>query len=85
MDANTSFKNKVALVTGGTSGIGAAAALALGREGAKMVVAGGRESEGQAVLDAIKIAGDERFFVKTDVSRKADVKALVNRTVAGFG
>src|SRR5271157_4166194 len=82
---NTSFKNKAALVTGGTSGIGEAAALALARNGAKVVVAGRRESEGQSVVDAIKTAGGEALFVKTDVSREADVKALVDRTVAAFG
>jgi NAD(P)-dependent dehydrogenase (short-subunit alcohol dehydrogenase family) len=85
MDTNTSFKNKAALVMGGTSGIGEAAALALAREGAKVVVAGRRESEGQSVMDAIKKAGGEALFVKTDVSREADVKALVDRSVAAFG
>lgn len=82
---NTSLKGKVALVTGGTSGIGKAAALALSRAGAKVVVAGRRDSEGQAVVDAIKKSGGEAFFVKTDVSREADVKALVDETVSAFG
>ena len=85
MVTNTSLKNKAALVTGGTSGIGEAVALALAREGAKVVVAGRRESEGQAVVDAIIKGGSEALFVKTDVSREADVKALVDKTVATFG
>src|SRR5256714_1438798 len=82
---NTSLKNKVALVTGGTSGIGEAAALHLAKEGAKVVIAGRRESEGQAVVKAIEKAGGQALFVKTDVSREADVKALVDKTLATFG
>ena len=82
---NGSLKDKVALITGGTSGIGAAAALQLARAGAKVVVAGRRENEGQAVVKAIENAGGQALFVKTDVSREADVKALVDKTVAKFG
>src|SRR5438876_12309649 len=82
---NTSLKNKVALVTGGTSGIGEAAALQLAKVGAKVVVAGRRESEGQAVVKAIEKTGGQAMFVTTDVSLGADVKALVDRTLATFG
>jgi len=82
---STSLKNKVALVTGGTSGIGKAAALALAKAGAKVVVAGRRDNEGQSVVDAIEKAGGEALFVKTDVSKEADVKALVEKTMAAFG
>ncbi len=81
----TSLENKVAVVTGGTSGIGKAAALALARAGAKVVVAGRRENEGQAVVQTIEKTGGKALFVKTDVSREADVKALVDKTVATFG
>ena len=82
---NGSLKDKVALITGGTSGIGEAAALQLARVGAKVVVAGRRENEGQAVVKAIEKAGGQALFVKTDVSREADVKALVDKAVAKFG
>jgi NAD(P)-dependent dehydrogenase (short-subunit alcohol dehydrogenase family) len=81
----TSFENKVALVTGGTSGIGKAAALALATAGAKVVVAGRRENEGREVVEAIEKLGGKALFVKTDVSREADVKALVDKTTATFG
>ena len=82
---NTSLENKVALITGGTSGIGKAAALALAQAGAKVVVSGRREEEGRAVELAIKKAGGQALFVRADVSREADVKALVDQTVAAFG
>lgn len=81
----TSFENKVALVTGGTSGIGKTAALALAAAGAKVVVAGRRENEGREVVEAIKKSGGQALFVKTDVSREADVKTLVDKTIAAFG
>src|SRR5438093_3320166 len=85
MSMKTSLENKVAVVTGGTSGIGKAAAVALAKAGAKVVVAGRRENEGQAVVQAIEKAGGKALFVKTDVTREADVKALVDKTVATFG
>src|SRR6266481_5682795 len=79
------FENKVVVVTGGTSGIGKAAALALARAGAKVVVSGRRENEGQAVVKEIENSGDKAVFVRTDVSREPEVKALVGKTVATFG
>ena len=79
------LENKVALVTGGTSGIGKAAALALAKAGAKVVVAGRRADEGNKVVEAIKQAGSDALFVKTDVAREDDVKKLVDQTVAHFG
>src|SRR5438445_8197522 len=82
---NVSLENKVAVVTGGTSGIGKATSLALANAGAKVVVAGRRENEGQAVVQAIEKSGGKAIFVKTDVSREADVKALVDKTLATFG
>ena len=79
------FTNKVALVTGGGSGIGRATALAFAHEGAKVVVAGRREAEGQETVQLIEKAGGEALFVQTDVTDEAAVKALVEKTVAAYG
>jgi NAD(P)-dependent dehydrogenase (short-subunit alcohol dehydrogenase family) len=79
------FTNKVALVTGGTSGIGSATAFAFAREGAKVVVSGRREKEGNAIVSLIKKNGGEGMFIKTDVSSEADVAALVAKTLSAYG
>jgi NAD(P)-dependent dehydrogenase (short-subunit alcohol dehydrogenase family) len=76
---------KVAIVTGGTSGIGRAAAFAYAQQGAKVVVAGRRVAEGEETLRMIKAAGGDAVFVQTDVTQAADVKAMVDRAVAVFG
>lgn len=78
------FTGRVALITGGTSGIGRAAAVAFAREGAKVVIAGRREKEGAETLALIQKAGGEGLFVKTDVSKEADIKALVEATLRKF-
>src|SRR5436309_5466773 len=79
------FKNKVALITGATSGIGRATAIAFAREGAKVVVSGRREKEGNETVALIKKAGDEATFVKTDVTNEPDVAALVDKTLSTYG
>jgi len=79
------FQNKVAIVTGGTSGIGQAAAIAYSREGAKVVVAGRRAAEGEETVRLLQAQGGEGIFVMTDVSKEAQVKELINRTMQKFG
>ncbi len=79
------FTNQVALITGATSGIGRGTAIAFAQAGAKVVLAGRREEEGAQVVREIEQAGGEALFVRIDVSREADVQALVARTVERFG
>lgn len=79
------FEGKVVLVTGASSGLGEAAALKFAREGAKVAVAARREAKSQAVVAKIQELGGEGFFVKTDVTERRDVQAMVERTVDKFG
>ena len=79
------FENKVALVTGGTSGIGRATAIAFARDGARVVVSGRREKEGSETVALLQKAGAEGIFVKTDVTNESEVAALVRRTVETYG
>ena len=80
-----SYTDKVALVTGGTSGIGKATALAFARTGADVVLSGRREKEGADVVAEIQKLGGTAAFIRADVGRDADVKALVDFTVATYG
>lgn len=82
---NITFQNKVVLITGATSGIGKASALAFAESGAKVVVSGRREKEGDAVVAEIKAGGGEAVFVRADVAKEADVAALVAKTMETYG
>ena len=76
---------KRALVTGGASGIGCAAALLFARQGAAVAVADLNEAGGQAVVDQIQGEGGRALFIRCDVTRAADCRRAVEQTVAGFG
>jgi NAD(P)-dependent dehydrogenase (short-subunit alcohol dehydrogenase family) len=82
---NAWFNDEVALVTGGSSGIGRATALAFAAHGAKVVVASRRSEESAETVRLIEAAGGEAFFVKTDVSQAAEVEDMVAQTIARFG
>lgn len=79
------FTDKVVLVTGGGTGIGQAAALAFGREGASVVVAGRRASEGEKTVALLKEQGAQAYFIPTDVTVEAEVARLVEEIVARSG
>ena len=77
------LKGKVGIVTGG--GIGKATALAMARAGAALVIGNRDAAKGEEVAALIRQSGGRAVFHKTDVSKHADVKALVERAVAEFG
>jgi NAD(P)-dependent dehydrogenase (short-subunit alcohol dehydrogenase family) len=79
------LQDRVALITGGTSGIGRATAIAMAAAGAKVVLTGRREEEGETVAREIIAAGGEALFVKTDIGRADDADLMVRRTVETFG
>ena len=79
------LEGKIALVTGGGSGIGRATSLAFAREGAKVVVSDVNADGGEETVSTIKEAGGESTFVYADVSRPTDVEALVRRAVETYG
>ena len=77
---------KVAVVTGSSSGIGAATAKLLAREGAKVVVVANRNVAGaQEVVSSIQAEGGEALFVPADVSQEADCKRIMDTAVSTFG
>jgi NAD(P)-dependent dehydrogenase (short-subunit alcohol dehydrogenase family) len=83
--ADKEFSGKVALVTGGASGIGRATAIAFAREGAKVAVDDINEAGGRETVAMIEAAGGEAIFVLADVTDEAAVERMVAETVAAYG
>jgi NAD(P)-dependent dehydrogenase (short-subunit alcohol dehydrogenase family) len=79
------MSNPVVLITGALTGIGRAAAIAFARKGARVVVSGRRDEAGQALVKELRALGSEAEFINADVRKEADVRALVDKTVARFG
>ena len=76
---------KVALITGAGSGIGRASALTFAREGAKVIVADIVVEGGEETVQLVQNAGGEASFIKVDVSKAADVEAMINKVVETYG
>src|ERR1700728_4850443 len=81
----TELEGKVGLVTGGTSGIGRDTAVLFAKAGAKVVVAGRRELEGNETIELVRAAGGDGLFVKADVSKDSEVDTLIQKAVEKFG
>src|SRR5262245_56355870 len=79
------LQGKVALITGGTSGIGRDTAILFAKQGAKVVVTGRRKEEGEETAKLARAAGGEALFLQGDVSKTADAQMFVQKTVEKFG
>ncbi|MEO8292796.1 MAG: glucose 1-dehydrogenase [Actinomycetota bacterium] len=79
------LEGKVALITGGASGMGKVAAALFAREGAKVVLTDVADDQGEATAEEIRRAGGEAAYVHADVSREADAEAMVDAAVERFG
>ena len=79
------FRGKTALITGATTGMGRAVALVLGEHGANVVIAARREKEGLEAAADVDAAGGQGLFVRTDVTKEAEAKAMVDQTLERFG
>jgi NAD(P)-dependent dehydrogenase (short-subunit alcohol dehydrogenase family) len=82
---NGDLQGKVALITGGTSGIGRDTAILFAKHGAKVVVTGRRKQEGEETAKLARAAGGETLSLQGDVSKTADVQMFVQKTVEKFG
>lgn len=82
---NLNLKNKVAIVTGGASGIGATTALAFAKEGASVVIADLLDSRGEEIVRQIEAENGKAIFIKCDVSIEGDIENMVTKTIEKFG
>ena len=79
------MSSPVVLITGALTGIGRAAAIIFAQEGARIVVSGRRDKEGQDLAAELQKRGAEAIFVRTDVRKDEDVRSLVDQTIKRFG
>src|SRR4029077_13469898 len=79
------LQNKVALITGGTSGIGEATAILFAKEGASIAITGRNEKRGHAVVEQILQSGRKAIFIRTDVRKAAECSRAVDETLSSFG
>jgi len=79
------MNNRVVLITGALTGIGRSTALAFAHEGARIVISGRHEEEGEELVGVLRKLGAEAEFVRSDVRHEEDVRTLVDKTVARFG
>src|SRR5437763_14281491 len=84
-ETNMRLKDKVALITGGTSGIGEATALLFAREGARLAITGRNSDRGSQVMAWIKDGGSEGIFIRADVSLSSDCQRVIEETLRLFG
>ena len=84
-DLQEMTNQKVAIITGGSSGIGRATAVALAKQGVKIAIAARRDKEGEETVRLVKEAGSDGVFVKTDVAKEDDVRSLVEETAKTYG
>jgi NAD(P)-dependent dehydrogenase (short-subunit alcohol dehydrogenase family) len=85
MSQQHQLENKVAVITGGSSGIGKATALAFARENAKVVVSDISVEAAEETVRMIEALGSEATFVKADVAKESEIKALIQATVEAYG
>ncbi len=79
------LKDKIALITGSTSGIGEAAAKIFAREGARIIIVGRNQQSASRIASEIEKAGGEAFFVKADVSQASEVQAMAREAIEHWG